>query len=143
MKITADTNILVRAAVRDDTGQAAVAERLLRDAEIVAVPLPALCEFVWVLARGYKRSAVEIAHAVRLLTASETVRTDRGAVEAGLRSLEGGGDFADGVIAFEGRRLGGERFVSFDHKAIMIEIKNGGDAVMAAVEENGDSGFTA
>ncbi len=131
MKITADTNILVRAAVRDEAGQATVAERLLRDAEIVAVPLPALCEFVWVLARGYKRSASEIAQAIRLLISSETVRTDRGAVEAGLRSLEAGGDFADGVVAFEGRRLGGSRFVSFDRKAIEIEIKNGGNAMLA------------
>ncbi len=32
--------------------------------------------------------------------------------------LEDGGDFADGVIAFEGRRLGGETFVSFDRLAV-------------------------
>jgi predicted nucleic-acid-binding protein len=32
--------------------------------------------------------------------------------------LDAGGDFADGVIAYEGRWLGGETFVSFDKKAV-------------------------
>ena len=34
--------------------------------------------------------------------------------------LEAGGDFADGVIAFEGRWLGGDTFVSFDKKAVAL-----------------------
>jgi predicted nucleic-acid-binding protein len=32
--------------------------------------------------------------------------------------LDAGGDFADGAIAYEGRWLGGETFVSFDRKAV-------------------------
>jgi predicted nucleic acid-binding protein len=51
MKITVDTNILVRAVVRDDEEQAEAASTLLKDAEIIAVSLPCLCEFVWVLRR--------------------------------------------------------------------------------------------
>ena len=42
MRITADTNILVRAAVLDDPPQAALAADLLRDAHVIAVTLPAL-----------------------------------------------------------------------------------------------------
>jgi predicted nucleic-acid-binding protein len=34
--------------------------------------------------------------------------------------LEAGGDFADGVIAYEGHWLGGETFVSFDKKAVAL-----------------------
>ena len=34
--------------------------------------------------------------------------------------LEAGGDFADGVIAFEGQWLGGETFVSFDKQAVAL-----------------------
>jgi len=34
--------------------------------------------------------------------------------------LEAGGDFGDGVIAYEGNWLGGEAFVSFDRKAIAL-----------------------
>ncbi len=51
---------------------------------------------------------------VRALIESASVLVDRLAAEAGLAVLESGGDFADGVIAFEGRRAGGPVFVSFD-----------------------------
>jgi len=42
------------------------------------------------------------------------------ALLAGLALLEGGGNFADGVIAFEGGLLGGTEFVSFDQQAIKL-----------------------
>lgn len=45
---------------------------------------------------------------------------NRPAVEAGLAILELGGDFADGVIAYEGNWLGGKTFVSFDKKAVAL-----------------------
>jgi predicted nucleic-acid-binding protein len=35
-----------------------------------------------------------------------------------LALLDAGGDFADGVIAYEGKWLGAETFVSFDKKAV-------------------------
>ncbi len=47
-------------------------------------------------------------------------RADRRAARAGLRLLAAGGDFADAVIAFSGRRLGGECFVSFDRRAVQL-----------------------
>jgi predicted nucleic-acid-binding protein len=34
--------------------------------------------------------------------------------------LGAGGDFADGLIAYEGNWLGGETFVSFDKKAVTL-----------------------
>jgi predicted nucleic-acid-binding protein len=43
---------------------------------------------------------------------------NRPAAEAGLALLEAGGDFADGVIAYEGHWLGADTFVSFDKKAV-------------------------
>jgi predicted nucleic-acid-binding protein len=127
VRITADTNVLVRAAVMDDPVQGAIAVEALLKAEIVAVTLPSLCEFVWVLTRGYKRSAGEVAAAVRNLVESASVLADRPAVEAGLAVLERDGDFADGVIAFEGRRAGGDVFVSFDTKAAAIVQAIGGE----------------
>lgn len=57
---------------------------------------------------------------IRSLLDGATVQVDRPAVEAGLAVLEAGGDFADGVIAFDGRRLGGGVFVSFDRKAVEL-----------------------
>ncbi|MCE4317542.1 PIN domain-containing protein, partial [Xanthomonas hortorum] len=49
----------------------------------------------------------------------------RPAVEAGLLVLDAGGDFADGVIAYEGNWLGGETFVSFDKKAVALLTAQG------------------
>jgi predicted nucleic-acid-binding protein len=77
-----------------------------------------LCELVWVLSQGYKIASDDIAGAVRALTSAANVVVNRPAVEAGLALLDAGGDFADGVIAYEGNWLGGETFVSFDKKAV-------------------------
>jgi predicted nucleic-acid-binding protein len=99
---------------------------LLHAAETVVLTLPALCEFVWVTRRGYRRQAAEIADAMRELLAAPSVVVDRPAAEAGLTLLAAGGDFADGVIAFEGRRLGGEVFASFDRRAVDLVAAQGG-----------------
>jgi len=120
MKITADTNVLLRAYVADDEEQAAVAVDLLARADIVAVSLQALCEFAWVLGRQYQTARKDIAAAIRALLNTANVVVNRPAVEAGLAVLEAGGDFADGVIASDGGWLGGEIFVSFDRKAIKL-----------------------
>lgn len=118
MKITADTNVLVRAMIGDDEQEGVLAQSELAAAALVAIALPSLCELVWVLSQGYKIASDEIADAVRLLTNATNVVVNRPAVEAGLALLDAGGDFADGVIAYEGRWLGGETFVSFDKKAV-------------------------
>jgi predicted nucleic-acid-binding protein len=120
VKITADTNILVRAIVADDAAQAKLAQAALQRAEQVAVPSVALCEFVWVLQSGYSVSGEEIASAIRGLLASANVEANRPEAEAGLAMLEAGGDFADGVIAFQGAALGADKFVTFDRDAARI-----------------------
>ena len=136
LRITADTNVLVRAAVLDDPRQADLAAEVLRDADLIAVTVSALCEFVWVMARGYKRSSDEIVGMIRNLLESATVRADRPVIEAGLAMLEAGGDFADGVIAFEGSRLGGTVFVSFDRKALeLIAASDGQTHLLGATAD--------
>ena len=120
MKITADTNVLIRAMTGDDLRQSKLAQDELANADSVALALPALCELVWVLARGYKIPAPEIAQAIRRLINAANVAVNRPAAESGLASLEAGGDFADGVIAYEGRWLGAEAFVSFDKQAVEL-----------------------
>jgi predicted nucleic-acid-binding protein len=118
VKVSADTNILVRAAVRDDRKQADAAAKLLKSAQLIAVSPSCLCEFVWVLDRVYKFGREEIAAAIVALLDAANVVVNRPAVEAGLAVLNAGGDFADGVIAHEGRWLGGEVFASFDKRAV-------------------------
>ena len=120
MKVTADTNVLIRAAVQDDLHQARRAAKILAEADLVAVPVPVLCEFVSVLRRGYRKSATDVSDAIRRLMRSPNVVMNRTAVEAGLSALDASGDFADGVIAHEGEWLGAEEFVSFDSKAVSL-----------------------
>lgn len=117
MKIAVDTNVLVRAVVQDDPKQSEIASKTVK-AEVLAVATSCLCEFVWVLRQvyGFRHSA--IAATIRELLAAGNVETNRPAVDAGLAMLDAGGDFADGVIAYEGFWLGGEVFVSFDRKCI-------------------------
>ena len=120
MKIAADTNVLLRDVLQDDPRQAGIAKKVLQNAELVAIPVTALCEFVWVLREGYKKPAGDVADAIRILMDSATVVMNRPAVEAGLAVLEAGGDFADGVIAHEEKWLGAEEFVSFDKDAVKL-----------------------
>jgi predicted nucleic-acid-binding protein len=128
MKVTVDTNVLVRAVVQDDPVQARVAAQVLTDAELIAVALPCLCEFVWVLRKVYGFQVSDVATAISALLAAANVEVNRPAVEAGLSALEAGGDFADGVIAYEGHWLGGETFVSFDKKAVALLAAQGKSA---------------
>ena len=128
MKIVVDTNVLVRAVVRDDAKQANIAAKLLTDADLVVVALPCLCEFVWVLRRVYGFTPADVAGAIRALLDAAKTETHRPAAEAGLAVLEAGGDFADGVIAFDGQWLGGETFVSFDKKAVILLTAQGQSA---------------
>jgi len=128
MKITADTNVLVRAVTEDHEHQGRTAQSVLKKAELVAIPMSALCELVWVLSQGYKIPPTEIAEAIRRLINGANAVVNRPAAEAGLALLDAGGDFADGVSAYEGSWLGADAFVSFDKKAVKLIEAQGGSA---------------
>lgn len=132
MKITADTNVLARAVLLDDPAQGAAAAKLLREATLIAVTLPCLCELVWIMRQGAKLSKDEVSITIRDLLGAAKVVMNRPAVEAGLAVLDAGGDFADGVIAHEGRWLGSELFVSFDRQAVALLSEQGEPAQLLA-----------
>jgi predicted nucleic-acid-binding protein len=128
MKMTADTNVLVRAVTEDQEQQSRAAQTALEKAELVAMPMPALCELVWVLSQGYKIPPTEIAEAIRCLINGANVAVNRPAAEAGLAMLDAGGDFADGAVAHEGNWLGADTFVSFDKQAVSLLVAQGKSA---------------
>ena len=103
----------------DDVQQAQLAISLLKNADLVALTIPALCEFVWVLTRVYKKSTPEVALALNRLVACSNTRVNQNAFAAGLKVFESGGDFADGAIASEGAEMGADEFVSFDRAAVL------------------------
>ena len=120
LKITADTNLLLRTVLQDDAQQAAVADAALAKASVLAVPPAVFCEFAWVLRRGYGYGIDEIADAIEAICDLETLVTDQGAVDVGLAVLRAGGDFADGVIAQQGRALRGSTFASLDREVVQL-----------------------
>ena len=129
MKITADTNVLLRLVLADDEAQGLAAVEAMEGASLVAISVHSLCELAWVLERLYKKTRPEIAAAIRGVIEAENVVVNRPAVDAGLAVLDAGGDFADGVIAFDGQWLGGETFVSFDKTAVKL-LKGQGTAAL-------------
>jgi predicted nucleic-acid-binding protein len=86
---------------------------------------------VWVLDRGYKTARSDIASVISHVLEMHNI-VNRPAVEAGLRVLKAGGDFADGVIAYDGNWLGGETFVSFDKRAVSLVSQQGHQARLLA-----------
>ncbi len=132
MRITADTNVLVRAIVADEPRQARLAQSALAKADLIAITPTTLCEFVWVLSRGYAIPPADIVAAIRRLISSANVEVNRPAVDAGLALLSQGGDFADGIIAFEGASLGGATFATFDKDAAKRLNRLGQDSLLLA-----------
>ena len=125
MKISVDTNVLLRLVVPGDDAQQKLAIKTLQAAESVAISVHVLCELAWVMERTYAARRADIAAAIRLFTNLSNVVLNRPAIEAGLDLLGAGGDFADGAVAYDGACLGGETFVSFDKKAVKLLIKQG------------------
>jgi predicted nucleic-acid-binding protein len=128
MKVSLDTNVLVRLIVGDDEAQQTLATKTLESAELVTISVHAICEFAWVLQRAYKIQRPDIATAIRGLLNISNVVVSRPIIEAGLAVLESGGDFADGVISFDGQWLGADTFLSFDRQAVSLISKQGYDA---------------
>ena len=130
MKIIADSNVLLRAILDDHPVQSPLAQAALQNAELVAISLPTLCEFVWSLQRGYKRKHADVVSALRALLDTANIVLDKPAVEAGIALAEAGGDFADGVITFDGRRLGGMHLATFDREAARLISDEGFDTML-------------
>jgi predicted nucleic-acid-binding protein len=118
MRITADTNLLVRLVVGDAPEQEMMVRNLFRDAERIVIAVSSLCELFWVLRTRYRFDSGDIHKAISGLLGLPRIDLDGEIVDAGLALLQAGGDFSDGVIACEGRRRGGETFVTFDRRAI-------------------------
>jgi len=125
VRIALDTNVLARLVLGDEPAQSEAAAREVDDAEAVVLPTHALCELVWVLGARYRRPRAEVLAPVRAVVGLPNAVFDRGAVDAGLAVLAAGGDFADGVIAHEGARLGAEALATFDRRAARLLAERG------------------
>ena len=111
-----DTNVLLRMVLLDDEKQAAAARRLARGNERLFVTSIALCEFVWVLQRGYGLSRERIADTLeKLLQSDLIVAQDEDATREALAHYRGGrSDFADCLIGLLSQAAGCRDTVTFD-----------------------------
>lgn len=92
-----DTNVLVRALVRDDAQQSARAEALVGEHDIF-VPVTVILELEWVLRSRYGFAPKRVAQALELLASlSNLVVGDRQAVLAAAAKVSQGWDFADAL----------------------------------------------
>ena len=114
MKIAIDTNVLVRYLTWDDELQAQKAAELIEAADQVHVSTVVLCEVVWVLTRAYQYKRHEIVPILERLIAGREFDIDQVAARTGLRLLEAGGDFADGVILDDMQSASCEFLATFD-----------------------------
>ena len=120
MIFVADTNVIVRLFSKvDNTQQVIAARNLIRNATKLIVPTVVFCELVWVLRS--EKEAGEIANDIRTLLLLENIVVADDEVLAGLRMMDAGGDFSDGVIQYTGAKLAGggaSTFASFDRGAV-------------------------
>ena len=92
-----DTNVLVRALVRDDAVQSGRAEKLLA-ADAVYVPVTVVLELEWVLRSRYGYAPALVARAIEGLAAlGNVVLGERDAVIAAAARVAQGWDFADAL----------------------------------------------
>ena len=122
--IAIDTNILVRYITQDDLGQAEAAEKLLATynskLQSIFINNIVLCEFVWVLEKGYKYSQQQISSAIRIILSTEEFAFEQHNIlwlaleDYELRST----DFSDSLISKLNYNLGYKQTFSFDKAAI-------------------------
>jgi len=128
MNIIADTNMLVRFLLRDDLVQFNAVCRLFNTCTRIYIPTHVLCELVWVLSATYRLASAPIIAQLERLVNSRRVVTCEDEVEAGLHMMRQGGDFADGVNAYTGRKMAASKqvvFATFDKAAVRFLAEQG------------------
>ena len=128
MNVVIDTNILLRFILGDDEPQYEATLRLFNEAEKIIIPTVVLCETFWVLRSRYKIDRQDIAERINAMAESEKIVVADEEVGAGLDLLEAGGDFADGVAAYIGRKMSpgaAAVFASFDKTALRLLSQRG------------------
>ncbi len=120
-----DTNILLRAAVRDDATQTPIAERIiagLTEAIPGHVNLAVLSEFAWSLERRYDYERDEILAVIeQMLESKDFVVAQRDVVSRALtRASDEALDFPDALIGELNVEAGCTTTLTFDKKAARL-----------------------
>ena len=117
--IALDTNVLVRYIAQDGGKQADIATQIieaqLSEAEPGFVSLPVICELVWTLRTGYKRSRSDVGAAIILLMNARQLVVDQQDVIAKAIN-DDRADIVDAIIHLMGQSADCAKTVTFDGK---------------------------
>ena len=122
--IAIDTNILVRYITQDNLQQAEAAENLLaiynNKPQSIFINNIVLCEFVWVLEKGYKYTQQQISSTIRIILSTEEFAFEyHNVLWLSLEEYElKNSDFSDSLISKLNHNLGYKQTFSFDKSAI-------------------------
>jgi predicted nucleic-acid-binding protein len=125
MKVIIDTNILLRYVIEieSDKKQTESVVLLFDKADEIIIPIHVFCELIWVLRKLYKFNYKKLILMLReFANGNKQIIINEDEFEAGLKMMELGGDFADGVNAYTGRLMtrGVAVFASFDKQAVRL-----------------------
>jgi len=116
--LVADTNVLLRALIDDPSApqQCLIASEWLGRQTAVYVPQLVQAELVWAINASKAASRADLAMLLRALLDHPAIHLQHpDAYLAALNHVDDGGDFADGIIAFEAQRVQAQ-VVTFDRK---------------------------
>ncbi|WP_299167941.1 PIN domain-containing protein [uncultured Arthrobacter sp.] len=120
-----DTNVLVRYLIKDHPEQSTAASALFGSFSPKSpgyLSATVLVETFWVLKRVYKVSYAEIADVLLNLASSEEVVVEHSdVVRQAARKAAEGYDFADALIALNGRERGCDYTATFDTQAATLK----------------------
>ena len=124
--IAIDTNILVRYITQDDLQQAEATENLLatynNKPQSIFINNIVLCEFVWVLEKGYKYTQQQISSTIRIILSTEEFAFEyHNVLWLALEEYElKNTDFSDSLISKLNHNLGYKQTFSFDKSGVAI-----------------------
>lgn len=113
--VIVDTNILVRYALNDNHEQALIAHNYINNIKYQCViPIQVFCELDWVLRKREKIPRNDVVLFFMDLINRPNISFDNTEFEKGLYFLKNGGDFADGVIAYQTTHFDNAKWLTFD-----------------------------
>lgn len=116
-----DSNVVLRFLLADDDKQSPLARSYFMDeTNQLIIPILVFCEVVWVMKKRSKIPNEKIALLLNSLVANERVIYDSLNFTNGMKFLQKGGDFADGVIAHLTYQFDNAILLTFDKNSSKI-----------------------
>ena len=116
-----DTNVLLRFILNDDAKQhAKVRKYFISNELLLYLPIMTLCETIWVIKDKMKIPRQSVIQILTALVEQNNILTANEAFDYGMKFLKSGGDFADGVIAYQTQCHDNAILLTFDKKSHKI-----------------------